>query len=130
MECSHFAWKIECDGRELSITPNCEAALRRLRRGKQSRILWIDQICIDQETVDEKNYQVALMGDLYSIAEKVIVRLGINSAADKFLEYVNLYPLSGFWKKVPMPVVFHCNATWNTSWRISCRVSCRAGSYI
>lgn len=93
---------INCGGRELLITPTCEAALRRLRLAKRTRILWIDQICINQESVNEKNQQVKLMGDLYSIAEKVIVWLGVHSAADKLLEYVNIYWLLGLVKKVPL----------------------------
>ena len=35
------------------------------------RYLWIDQLCIDQEHVDERNRQVALMSAIYSQAEQV-----------------------------------------------------------
>lgn len=37
---------IICDGNELLVSSTCKAALRRLRHKLQSRILWIDQICI------------------------------------------------------------------------------------
>jgi hypothetical protein len=109
-----FTQKISCEGKELLITPTCEAALRRLRLAKRTRILWIDQICINQETVEEKNQQVTLMGDLYSIAEKVIVWLGVNPAADKLLEYVNMYRLFGLWKKVPLAgrLQYHMRFKW------------------
>lgn len=90
-----FTQRINCDGRELIITPTCEAALRRLHLTKRARMLWVDQVCINQGTVDEKNQQVALMGDLYRLAEKVIVWLGVQLVADKLLEYVNLYRFFG-----------------------------------
>jgi hypothetical protein len=38
--------------------------------------LWIDQLCIDQSSVGEKNHQVALMGAIYSDALQVLVWLG------------------------------------------------------
>lgn len=38
---------IECDGRILLVTPNCEAALRRLRCSEAAQTLWIDSICIN-----------------------------------------------------------------------------------
>jgi hypothetical protein len=42
----------------------------------QSIPIWIDAITINQEDLDEKNKQVALMGDIYSQASEVIVWLG------------------------------------------------------
>lgn len=38
--------------------------------------LWIDQICIDQSSVSEKNHQVGKMASIYQNAERVIVWLG------------------------------------------------------
>jgi hypothetical protein len=40
--------------------------------------LWIDAICIDQESKSEKNHQVAQMGKVYSNATKVVMWLGNN----------------------------------------------------
>jgi len=37
--------------------------------------LWIDSVSINQEDNDEKGFQVALMGDIFSRAEKVLVWL-------------------------------------------------------
>jgi Heterokaryon incompatibility protein (HET) len=67
---------IVCDGDTLLVTPNCLSALRHLRRRWQTRTLWIDSICIDQTSIEEKNQQVALMGDVYKLAEKVVIWLG------------------------------------------------------
>jgi len=35
--------------------------------------LWIDAICIDQSNTAEKNVQVGMMGQIYSLAERVVV---------------------------------------------------------
>lgn len=70
--------EIECDGGNLLITSNCEAAIRELRDSTDIKILWIDSICIDQssECIQERNSQVALMGEIYKSAAKVAVWLG------------------------------------------------------
>lgn len=38
--------------------------------------LWIDQICIDQDTVKERNHQVGLMSTIFARAEWVFIWLG------------------------------------------------------
>jgi hypothetical protein len=50
--------------------------MRQLRRTFRARRLWIDAICIDQASPDEKNVQVAMMADIYGNAKKVVVWLG------------------------------------------------------
>ncbi|KAH8587148.1 heterokaryon incompatibility protein-domain-containing protein [Bisporella sp. PMI_857] len=71
--------RISCHGKQLSVTPNCEAALRRLRLQWDSRLLWIDAICIDQSSVVERNQQVAHMGEIYTMAKRVVVWIGEGS---------------------------------------------------
>ncbi|KAF1921571.1 heterokaryon incompatibility protein-domain-containing protein [Ampelomyces quisqualis] len=60
----------------LPITRNLDIALRHLRHVKQSQMIWIDALCIDQASTDEKNHQVAAMGEIYSNAECVTIWLG------------------------------------------------------
>jgi hypothetical protein len=60
----------------LPITSNCAAALRRLRSGNEIRIFWVDSICIDQASTDEKSHQVGLMRDIFSRATSVAIFLG------------------------------------------------------
>lgn len=52
-----------------------------LRQDGQRDFLWIDAICIDQSQVEERNHQVAMMGDIYSKARSVLVWLGPSTAA-------------------------------------------------
>ncbi|KAF2263611.1 heterokaryon incompatibility, partial [Lojkania enalia] len=58
------------------ITENLDIALRHLRLKSEPRTLWIDAVCINQEDVAERNYQVSLMGSIYSKASHVVVFLG------------------------------------------------------
>jgi hypothetical protein len=58
----------------LTVTYNCQAALRHLRPSQKdaSRVLWIDIVCIDQATNSspEKNHQVKLMGKILRLRSK------------------------------------------------------------
>jgi hypothetical protein len=68
--------RIDCEGETLFVTKNCEEALRRLRRPKKVRTLWVDSICINQSSNEEKSAQVDLMGEIYGRAKTVLVWLG------------------------------------------------------
>lgn len=58
------------------VTPNLFVALKYLREAEESRILWIDAICIDQNSLLEKTHQVGMMRDIYRGASQVLVWLG------------------------------------------------------
>lgn len=75
---------ISCHGKDLLVTANCTAAMRRLRNEKKRRVLWIDAICIDQSSMEERNQQVKLMGDVYSQARRVVLWLGEESTFSDF----------------------------------------------
>lgn len=68
--------EIYCGNGKISTTQNCAAALRRLRNPEQERTVWVDAVCIDQETTAERNHQVELMGTIYSKATRVMVYPG------------------------------------------------------
>lgn len=67
---------ITCNGRRLAVTPTLLEALHRFRHPHNVVTLWIDQICICQERIRERNAQVQLMGKIFKTARKVIVWLG------------------------------------------------------
>ena len=62
----------------LFIKPNLKAALKQLRHNETTTVrkLWIDAICMDQESSFEKNAQVPMMAEIYSNATEVCVWLG------------------------------------------------------
>ncbi|KAF2427856.1 HET-domain-containing protein, partial [Tothia fuscella] len=63
------------DSSVLKITQSLFVALSILSQHCRTGHLWIDQLCIDQSNVQERNHQVKSMGSIYKQAEKVLVFL-------------------------------------------------------
>ena len=61
----------------IAVTRSLYQALPYLRYREKRRVLWIDAICVDQQNLEERGHQVQRMGDVYSLAERVIVWLGL-----------------------------------------------------
>jgi hypothetical protein len=62
--------------KRLYVKHNLYKALKALRRNDVEVILWVDAICINQENEVEKEFQVAKMARIYSMAERVCIWLG------------------------------------------------------
>jgi hypothetical protein len=60
----------------MSITRNLDDALRRFRYEYRTRLLWTDSLCINQDSTEEKSHQVAIMGEIYSRADCVLIWIG------------------------------------------------------
>ena len=72
-----LAWdSVPADQDHLSITQNLATALPYLRYKDKIRTLWIDAICINQQDLRERSSQVKRMGDIYRLADRVVVWLG------------------------------------------------------
>ncbi|KAK4164777.1 ankyrin repeat-containing domain protein [Cladorrhinum sp. PSN259] len=71
---------VQCNNGYLLVTPNLKAVLRQLRRPDKSRLLWIDALCINQESIPERNQQVPFMTRIYRTAHKVNMWLGNSSS--------------------------------------------------
>ena len=56
---------ILCNGEKISITRSLSLALHQLRQDSQRYIIWIDQLCINQNDLAERAQQVTMMGDIY-----------------------------------------------------------------
>ncbi|KAH9207808.1 heterokaryon incompatibility protein-domain-containing protein, partial [Leptodontidium sp. 2 PMI_412] len=67
---------ILCNGKAIPVGPNLYSALRHLRGGYGTRIIWIDAICINQADSDERSKQVLFMNAIYRKAQHVTVWLG------------------------------------------------------
>jgi hypothetical protein len=63
------------DSKRLKITKNLHSALLHLRDTNKCVTTWIDQICINQDDVEERNRQVRLMGRIYREARNFIAWL-------------------------------------------------------
>ncbi|KAF1814808.1 hypothetical protein P152DRAFT_391823 [Eremomyces bilateralis CBS 781.70] len=75
---SVFDASIIIDGQRASITTSLKNALvelskiENLTQGKW----WIDQVCINQSDVEERNAQVGLMREIYKLSRGVTIWLG------------------------------------------------------
>lgn len=67
-----------CDGRRIHITESLSMALHKFRHTDESRVMWADSICMNQDDEIEKSHQVALMGQIYSKASKVLIHMAGN----------------------------------------------------
>ncbi|KAM5354795.1 hypothetical protein ACJ41O_001441 [Fusarium nematophilum] len=75
-----FEASIECDGHEKKITKSLETALRQLRQPDWPIVMWIDQICVNQDDDREKEQQIPLMGRIYTQAKDTVIWLGEGTA--------------------------------------------------
>ncbi|KAK1985677.1 heterokaryon incompatibility protein-domain-containing protein [Colletotrichum cereale] len=64
------------NGSGVNVMRYLENALRHLRYKDRELVIWADAICINQDDMDERNKQVALMRLIYSRAKLVRIWLG------------------------------------------------------
>ena len=67
---------VRYDGGAIHIPSNLHAGLLQLRRESEPVFLWADSLCIDQNTVEERNHQVNNMRKIFGNARQVTVWLG------------------------------------------------------
>lgn len=74
------------DGRgSHAITANLRQCLVSLRKADETRVLWVDAVCINQNDTREKERQVALMGKIYQAAQRALIWLGGSSTNMEWL---------------------------------------------
>ena len=71
-----FTRPIICNGSQLRVTINLEAALRNLRYPETKRVLWADAVCINQVDLAERSGQVQIMRNIFGGAKGALVWLG------------------------------------------------------
>lgn len=69
------------NGQEFIVRENLWNFLDQMRKEQYQGYLWIDAICIDQTQNDERSHQVAMMGQIYSKADKTLAWLGLQNEA-------------------------------------------------
>ncbi|KAI1108244.1 heterokaryon incompatibility protein-domain-containing protein [Nemania sp. NC0429] len=80
-----YALKIEENGKtyKLRVRKELALALKYLRLPHQTRTLWIDALCINQDDHEERNHQVQMMSRVYTRAKEVCIWLGEDSEETK-----------------------------------------------
>jgi hypothetical protein len=74
----NFTARIQLVGADADfmITESLAGGLRQFRHVSEKRTLWIDQISINQQDIDERSAQVKFMGEIYEHAACVLLWLG------------------------------------------------------
>ncbi|KAL9107941.1 MAG: hypothetical protein Q9227_007263 [Pyrenula ochraceoflavens] len=85
--------QILINGRDFHIFENLFLflqALQNINRGGRSIFLWVDAICINQASLNERNHQVSLMSSIYSKASRTLAWLGPQTTGTNwYIKYVN-----------------------------------------
>lgn len=64
------------NGENVEVYPNLHNALKWLRRPTSTRRIWIDAICINQRSKNEKSKEIQNMGPIYNQAKTVNIFFG------------------------------------------------------
>lgn len=73
------------DRLHVDVTENLHTALSDLQDEQRPLYLWADALCINQDDIEEKSRQVAMMGRIYMTAHHTIIYLGPLTTASKVL---------------------------------------------
>lgn len=64
------------NGNPFAVIIHLGKILRHLRRDSADIFIWVDAICINQNDLEERSRQVAMMTDIYSTCSEVVAWLG------------------------------------------------------
>ena len=90
-------------GAKLAIRQNLAKFLTTLLRlDFHDTYFWIDQICIDQDSIVERNHQVRLMSEIYSNAEEVIAWISdaLPDPRRRHLKFKTELTLASYWRRL------------------------------
>ena len=91
---------VRIDGQFLNIYRNLDVALRYVRNDSSAQTIWIDAICIHQQDLDEKNWQVQNMSTIYQNAEEVLAFIGDEEWMPKALDVIEMLGAPRFKQKL------------------------------
>ncbi|KAF2433571.1 HET-domain-containing protein [Tothia fuscella] len=96
-----YAWgdasepvKIMCSGVEMMVGRNLAGALHHIRDETESRYIWADAICINQNDMEERSQQVQMMDRIYRTASKVIIWLGADRSGEWYQGFRHIATLA------------------------------------
>jgi hypothetical protein len=101
------------------VPKNLFEALERLRHPKRIRVIWVDNVCINQADEEEKNQQVRQMDKVYRRASHVIVWLGIDGHNEAHQAFSTICTFVNAQENQDAPVAF-CTSGKLRSYVIEC----------
>ncbi|KAI1751529.1 heterokaryon incompatibility protein-domain-containing protein [Xylaria castorea] len=93
--------QITVDGHRLSIPANAYEVILELCVPQKKKRVWIDAICINQDDIDERSQQVAMMEAIYRKASMTLVWLGKDNGTTK--DAMNMIENIDLWRHVERP---------------------------
>lgn len=72
----HRTESLRLNGSLLPITKTLFTCLKCLTSVVSEKLIWIDQVCIDQDNHEDKEFSIPLMGRIFEQAQEVIAWLG------------------------------------------------------
>lgn len=94
--CVSYMWGNDTQDQEILVNNQCLRVRKNLydfldmaRDRIPGRTLWIDAVCINQNDIIEKNYQVQRMGKIFQGATEVLVWLGTQPQLDCIFDFVS-----------------------------------------
>ncbi|KAM5350718.1 hypothetical protein ACJ41O_007223 [Fusarium nematophilum] len=111
---------IRINGQNHDIGINLACAMRHLRDEELPVMIWIDAVCINQENLVERSEQVAMMRDIYSCAQRVVVFLGEGSYYRIPTGYAKVHPQAAvsFWNDSRDEALLD---RFRQSWHVLCK---------
>ncbi|KAK8087691.1 hypothetical protein PG997_002652 [Apiospora hydei] len=90
---------ITIQGRSLPVSETAHDAIMEVCISQKKWRIWIDAVCINQDDLDERNQQVAMMSSIYKKSAMTLVWLGKDTAgkADKAMQMIREI---GDWRQV------------------------------
>ncbi|EPE28385.1 hypothetical protein GLAREA_09505 [Glarea lozoyensis ATCC 20868] len=86
---TQFNQSILLNGHPTTISGNLESFLWTISHEREEKVIWVDQICINQSDIVERGQQVQLMRDIYEKAEGLLIWLGLpDDDSDMALELI------------------------------------------
>ena len=101
---------------ELAMSEGLYQALKRLRYPTKARDLWVDAVCINQSSNEEKKYQVQQMYKIYSNAVRVLIWLG--EGDEETDEAMRLIQEKGVRQDVELVMKIFTRPWWSRIWTL------------
>lgn len=99
------------DGLSVAVRENCYYALWQAQNYRMDMHYWIDAICINQDDLEEKSEEVAMMGAIYARATLVLACIGHHYGDSQF-----------FFERAPQSHQIYERVRWRSAvlddWRI------------
>ena len=66
-------YRVNCEGASSLGRQNLHDALQALRSTDETRIFWIDALCIVQDHLEKRTQQIGMMREIYATSQKTTI---------------------------------------------------------